>query len=88
MRDDHLIRIPESRSQVVLKNTAPCAVAAWLKHCPKATTRIARFHRFERFANGGGMMGKIVNHCHATLFAAHFHSSFDAFKGIEARLDL
>ena len=49
---------------------------------------VAPAQRAQGFADGGGMMAKIVHHRDAAGHAAHFHAPPHAFEGVEGGLDL
>ena len=74
----------EGLRKSILENAATHGVGARLENGPETAVGPAEAGRFDGGANGGGMMGKIVDDENVVDLSFHIHSTFDALKGCES----
>ena len=86
--NNHGIRLAEGLGQFLLENIAARGVAPRLEDGPNALVGVTQAQRAQGFADGRGMMPKIVQDSHAAGDAAHFHAPFDSLERVEAGLNL
>ena len=82
--EDDSIGEAEAFNEIGRENLAAQRVGARLEHGPKATRRIDGAECTEGFADGGGVMGKVLDEGDAVDFCADFETALDAFEGGES----
>ena len=85
---DHALGQAQCLGELDLKVVTARGVAARLEDGPDPALGESAAKRLEGLADGGGVMGEVVDDGDAVDFAANFHPTPDALESVEAGLNL
>ena len=78
--EDDAIGETQAGDELGRENFAAQRVGAGFEHGPEARLRINGTECPESFANGGGVVGEVLDERDAVDLVAHFKAALDAFK--------
>ena len=82
--EDDAVGKTEAFDQIALEDFAAERIGARFEDCPKARMRIDGAQRAQGFANGGWVVGEIVDDGDAADFGANFETALDALEAGES----
>ena len=85
--EDYAVGEAEAGDEIVLQDLAAEGVGARLEDGPEARLGVDGAESAEGFADGGGVVGEVVDDGDAGDLGADFKPAFDAFEGGEGGLD-